>query len=1146
MTWIKKNFNILLSISLFVFTILVFGPIELYCTNTQEFWFPIETLVFMVLIMTIIGVGILVGIMLILKGVGRNIYGVFLFAMALAFYIQGNYANLNYGQLDGTAINWMEYPLYALVDTLGWILIIVGLIVLYNVKKNWFFKVQKFGSLYIIAIQVVTLAVLFFTTDVTKEKSEYYLSNRGLYEVSEDENIIIFVLDAYDDVYFKELYNANSDKYNDIFEDFVYFDNATVGGANTKVAMPAILTGVNYSGGIEYTEYISNEFNSDGLYTDLKKNNYDVGIYTGSMFIPDNSKNLVDNQESTGYKVSSYPKLTAKYLTLTLYKYMPHVLKQYFWFYGDEFNNFKEGTSYKAYKIDDAKFYSTLYKEKLTLDKERNVFRLIHLNGAHPPYVINELAQAVETEETSMILQAQGALFIVQEYIAQLKELDVYDDSTIIIMADHGRETANASHGILFVKRKNSSDKFSINSAPVSYFDLHETLFEQIGLDKGRTFFDYSEGEERYRYFYFQDLNVVYMQVIEYLIDGNINESSSLYATGNVYSEVLRKDEVYHYGTDLLFGSNNTAAYYVLEGLSAIDMKDYSWTDGKVCVFEFPLEYKTNKNLLVTLNTVSIYTKNGPQDVLVYANDTLCYKTTVNKAGEIKFVIPGELINDDCILNMRIELPNAVSPTELFGENQDARVLSLAMSGLRIDETEQESHYESIDLSKEQVISLTSDNDSVNKSLLFGFGKPGTDFTWTSETRAVFGCLVEEVPENDIRCTVDLITIYGEKQMVTVYSNDQIVYSMELVKGDKEISFIIPKDTLETGFLWLEFELPDAVSPKAIGAGEDLRELALAIKQISFEDSSLYVKDNIYSEVLDKDEVYYYGTDLLFGSNNTAAYYVLEGLSAIDMKNYSWTDGKVCVFKFPLEYKTNKNLLVTLNTVSVYTKNGPQDVLVYANNTLCHKTTVNKAGEIKFVIPGELINDDCILNMRIELPNAVSPTELFGENQDARVLSLAMSGLRIDETEQEFHYESIDLSKKQVISLTSDNDTINKSLLFGFGKPGIDFTWTSETRAVFGCLVGEVPENDIKCTVDLITIYGEKQMVTVYSNDQIVYSMELVKGDKEISFIIPKDMLETGFLWLEFELPDAVSPKAIGVGEDLRELALAIKQISFE
>ena len=56
-----------------------------------------------------------------------------------------------------------------------------------------------------------------------------------------------------------------------------------------------------------------------------------------------------------------------------------------------------------------------------------------------------------------MIKQAKGALYIVEEYINQLKKSGIYDKTTIIIIADHG--SVNLEQNPLFLIKEYGADK---------------------------------------------------------------------------------------------------------------------------------------------------------------------------------------------------------------------------------------------------------------------------------------------------------------------------------------------------------------------------------------------------------------------------------------------------------------------------------------------------------------------------------------------------------------------------------------------------------------------------------------------------------------------------------------------------------------
>lgn len=832
MKWIRENVGLLLSVLLVTMTLAVFGPIELYFTNSSEFWFSLKDVFLISAILTTTFMVLLTGIGFLLRGKARKIYSALLFVLGVLFYVQGNYANIDYGALDGTAIDWSGYQLYGILDTLGWLALIVVTFMLFLKNHKLFLTIQKYGSLFIVATQTLTLVILMVTSQGgTQEKSNYFLTTDGMYDIGSNENIIIFILDAFDDEYFEDIVTAYPDETKESFKNFVRFNNASVGGAQTKIGLPAILTGEPFLGGESYSEYVMRAFDSDGLYTDLKQNDYDIRVYTHSSFVPPESEALVKNQASSGYAASSYFGLSGKYFILTCYKYMPHILKPCFWFYSEEFEQYKTGNSGESYIIDDLKFYENLKEDGLHSGNSENAVRIYHLNGAHSPYSLNEYAEAVNSEDTSAQQQARGALFIVNEYMSQMKKLGLYDNSTIILMADHGSE--DPAHGILLVKSKNANSDYCETDVPVSYFDLHETLFECIGKEEGNSFFDISADQERDRYFYLNNTESGKMQVNEYRIYGHMNEGNSREETGNIYSEEINIDETYTYGTVLTFGAEATTKQYIVSGISSTDMEDYSWTDGDVCIFRIPLNKVPDNNLLISLNVMTTYSENGPQRVHAYANDTLCMMDTLNGGSTVEFVVPKDCIDsENPVLELKLNLLDAVCPQELFGEGHDARTLALALRGLWITETELEPEIGIVQLPLEEEIMFEAGNDLAEKIFEVGLSGLEESHVWTDGAEASMLANVDTA--DHLSCEITLVSVFNHTQRIQIESNGTEVYSDEVTEADEKFSFVIPKESIQDGLLMLKFHFPDAISPKELGTGADGRELALALNSIRF------------------------------------------------------------------------------------------------------------------------------------------------------------------------------------------------------------------------------------------------------------------------------------------------------------------------
>jgi arylsulfatase A-like enzyme len=85
--------------------------------------------------------------------------------------------------------------------------------------------------------------------------------------------------------------------------------------------------------------------------------------------------------------------------------------------------------------------------------------RFIHLNGAHAPYTLDENGNSVSSQDGTAIDQYVGCMRLVFYYIQMLQDIGMYDNSTIIITADHGEnyvteELEQNTNPILFIKPK--------------------------------------------------------------------------------------------------------------------------------------------------------------------------------------------------------------------------------------------------------------------------------------------------------------------------------------------------------------------------------------------------------------------------------------------------------------------------------------------------------------------------------------------------------------------------------------------------------------------------------------------------------------------------------------------------------------------
>lgn len=638
MKWIKSNKGLLLSVAFMLMTLTVFGPIELYLTNSSEFWFDFPEMLKISGILTAVAGAVLMGIGLILRGKARSFFSALVFAVTLCLYIQGNFLNIDYGVLDGRAIDWSAHVQYAVTNTLCWGVCITILLLLWKKKPELFDRIARITALLIMAVQILTIGMLFVNNDVLAADKKSRISTDHMMEIGSEDNIVIFVLDTFDDPLMDSIMETDGDHYRTFFTDFTRFTDCAASGATTAAAMPILISGEYYTNGLSYNDYVSSVFNSDGLYDTLKDQNYSINMYTESIYVGTGANGYVENYVEGAGQPNSYMGLASKYGSFTLFKYVPHILKQYFWLYTGEFDAYKPGESYV---MDEAAFYNTLVTERLQIT-EKNSFQLIHLTGAHYPYTINEFAQP--DEEATREQQAKGNLYIVEEYINQMKACGVYDDAMIIVTADHG-DSSNYSAPILFVKDRGTSGNYEENDAPVSHIDLHPTLFAYLGKEEGDTFFEISDTQPRERVFHLrvQEAGSFYMR--EYLIKDKVAVVGRGTATETNLSPTTEMTPVI-LGEKMDFGLGCEANKYIVSGLDAWPT-DCVETVGTESVFLFNFEEPLTKDLDIEIDILRIYDENINQSVQIFANGQLCHEVDVLGPQTIQFTVPVEILDSE-------------------------------------------------------------------------------------------------------------------------------------------------------------------------------------------------------------------------------------------------------------------------------------------------------------------------------------------------------------------------------------------------------------------------------------------------------------------------------------------------------------------
>ncbi len=549
----KRSWKIRLLISLlvslsFAYTLTVFGPFELYLPNMSYFTFSFLD---MAPPMILVGVGVtaaLTLILMLLRGKFFNYIASAVFSTTICAYVQGNFLNQNWGSLDGTPIQWENMALTMLGNFVIWaVIFIIPYIVSYFKPKMWR-QMLIFLSALLIAMQSVAMVALLVRNDFIGSISNGYLSKSTIYELSPKNNVIVFLLDRFDEAYGEELFENRYPEMKDNFTDFIYYDNAAGTYSRTFPSVTYLLTGVKCNYDMPVSRYFQKAWTEGTFLKDIKDAGYQSKIYTDVNYVIRNVDYAADKIDNIGkyLQKTDTPQMIKAMLNLSAYRYSPVAMKPFFWLYTGDLENITtvEGDSSDKYITDDAAFWANLKKDKLSVKEDSTgSFVFYHLRGAHDPYVMDEDGNTLEGgtgggSGRDVYRQIAGNMNMITDYIAYLKAEGLYDDTTIIITADHGRtgtltELDYERTIMLMIKPQNanSGTPLTYNSAPLTQENIQATILKELGIEYksyGQAVDEVPEDADVTRYFYMSGSDSMKVKrdynLVKYKIVGHIKD----------------------------------------------------------------------------------------------------------------------------------------------------------------------------------------------------------------------------------------------------------------------------------------------------------------------------------------------------------------------------------------------------------------------------------------------------------------------------------------------------------------------------------------------------------------------------------------------------------------------------------------------
>ncbi len=684
----EVSFIISLTFSL---TFLFFSPIFVYLRYSHEFVFPFFIFCLYLIILAFLFFILLRIICSRLRGGSRRRVLAFLFAFPLLLYVQQNILPWSYGVI-GTEIDWPSKFYYGLIDTPIWIVFFLLSLAAseLSIKK---------GCFILLAIQFISILFILPKEFDTPNYKMYLINDDEKYSFSPDQNVILLILDSFPGDIFQELLQEDS-SLADVFDGFTFFRNATAAYPLTEPSVFSILTGKYLDFNIPIQPQLKQSYINDSILSKLKEMDYGVHVfpvYRQALYF-DNK--LISNLSSRSIgDVYEAIKCGEKIYWIATFQSLPHFAKYIYY-------PLLCKRIFDKLQLSEVKQFEN---SSLSCQSPLKTFKYYHLLLPHIPLILDDhlVYKIMPFNRENFKKQSKAALKIALGFLKKLKEKNIYDSSTIWLIADHGAGINGLrirvpefkyfkdfgidtswwqASGIplLLAKPFRKKGKLQISDAPISLINLKDSILYELNLGPSvRSIFNPAFQEKKRLFFLYEGYDPKldrYRLQHQIRIRGHSWDSRSWIPDYASFPSALK---TYYWGQKILFGKKgNSESYNVWHGFSKPE-DNFTWMEGNVASIGLQVTPPITNLFLKFIATPLIAEDHGQQIVTLQINGHIIGTCNLTKRGEYSFEIPKSFLTSTT-LEIVFHLPRAFYPKKV-GINGEERLLSLAIESLVIE-----------------------------------------------------------------------------------------------------------------------------------------------------------------------------------------------------------------------------------------------------------------------------------------------------------------------------------------------------------------------------------------------------------------------------------------------------------------------------
>ncbi|MBE6753194.1 MAG: hypothetical protein E7559_02380 [Ruminococcaceae bacterium] len=549
----KKEYNITAGVLLALcasFMLGIYAPFELYFTNMSDFWFMPKHLLLPVIVSFAAMFVAEVIVFAVARIIHKNVYYFLLaaaFIATIATYIQGTFLVSGIPSMDGTTYDWNQPSPERIKTIVVWAavtaaVVFVGIKFKYTILE----KAVRYISVALMVMLSVSMISIVISSPDEDWSGEYLeCTTRNMFEMSDDTNLLVFILDAVDNTTFKNAIESNPE-FSNTFDDFTYYNNLLTGYLYTAEAIPFILSGDWDENDQDPITYQNDAFSNSPLIKTLEDEEYSIGLYlcmdNKSKLKKDVFDGRIENYEAVDSVELRFTNLRDSLMVvggMALVRYAPWDLKRVCYRLPGKIEKSKKLDS--RFEYSNSVFYDQIKNNNPIELVDRKCCRIIHIEGAHVPYQYDKNMNWIEDPAQATYSDCvEGCVTMCDKLIQHLKDKGIYDNTAIVIMSDHGYDQVGYRlegrvNPILLVKGIDEHHEMQYSEAPISHVDCAQGFSELVQGKPSDEIFKYRDGDERERRVLIYDHSKKQECMSEYVTTGRADDFEALTPTGKQY-----------------------------------------------------------------------------------------------------------------------------------------------------------------------------------------------------------------------------------------------------------------------------------------------------------------------------------------------------------------------------------------------------------------------------------------------------------------------------------------------------------------------------------------------------------------------------------------------------------------------------------